>query len=695
MVGLSGLTLVVLPRLLDPAVIAEPEVGRVVESDIRAPFSIEVLDEETTQWAKKDAQAQVRSVYDWDSQSLRLRQRRLRDAFVRMRELAEQRELSSEERRSELARYLDVVLDGEDFSALQKTQFAEPIADAVAELLGSLGETRLVIASRDTLYPDLARGIMVRADTGEEQLVHDLAPIFDLEAARQQMHQTFRQNSKLSKGDQRLVLLLAERLLRPNLLFNREETERRKLSAGSAVRSVIVPVQQGELIAKRGDQLTRRQTLILRGFKERAQKTRSETRALGTTGLLAVFALASLRFSRGLSRRPLHLRDGIFAFFVLVAVMVMIRALSFAMSYWDPSFAIPYDQVVWAAPFAFGALLVRTFLAVEVGLVVGMVSAVAASVMFDSDFVLLLYVLSGGLVAATPTRRARSLVRVGFELSLVQGVAGLCGLAIENHLERTELIFLPLVALVSGYGAALVTAVATPVLEASLGLTTDARLKHLGELEQPLLKQLLVAAPGTYHHSVVVAQMTEAAALAVGARPYLVRVAALYHDIGKVEQPSIYRENHRQIGDLPPSDADLRKIERHVSLSVEQARRARLGADVIGLIASHHGTRRVAQQEEGSRYLGPRPRSKEAVLLMIADSVEAAARHANETRPEVLSKMVGEVVDTLFREGELSESELSFSELQLASAEFVKILSKVGRAKEGQKLLVVPKSESL
>lgn len=692
--GLSGLTLVILPRLLDPAVVADPEVGRVITDDIRAPFSIEVLDEETTSWAKKDAQAQVRSVYDLDQDAGVSRERRINESFARMRELTSQHDITLEERRAELSRYLGVSLEAEDFDALTRGQFSESLSDAIIAALDE-ATPGYVVASRDLLLPDQQRGITIRTSESE-QVLRDVSEVIDLEEARRLLSQALRQNptspptvGKAPKNERRLVLAVAERLLRPNLVFNREESERRKLAAANGVRSVVVPVQQGELVAKRGDALTRRQALILKGFAERALRTRSESRALGTTGLLAIFALASLRFSRGLSRRPLRLRDGVFAFFVLVAAMVMIRVLSFLMSYWDPSSPVPYDLVVWAAPFAFGALLVRTFLAVEVGLVVGMVSAVAASVMFDGNLVLLLYVLSGGLIAATPTRRARSVWRVGFEVSLVQGIVGLCGLAIANRLESSELLWLPGVALVSGLGAALVTAVATPVLEASLGFTTDTRLRELAELDQPLLKQLLVAAPGTYHHSVVVAQMTEAAAVAVGARPLLVRVAALYHDVGKLDAPSVYRENRRDVDELAPAESDLRRIENHTLGSLKYARQAKLGSHVMAVIAAHHGTRKVARLPDGLRYSGPKPDSKEAVLLMVADSAEAAARQANESRPEVLATMVDEVIDTLFREGELAESDLSFRELAVARDEFVKILSKVGRAKEGQRFLVV------
>lgn len=750
LVGLSGLTLVVLPRLLDPTAMPEPQIGVLVSEDIRAPRSLDIVDEETTDWMQKDAQASVRAVYDYDEELAAIVRQRVSEAFDFMRGPSDDAgalpgNTVFEQRKPEFLRLLGATLEDEDFADLRARRFDAVIERTIQEAVtaafvgaetgaaapgdpasasgpasgSGLGAAStpaaapqapsFIVSDKQLLLPDQGKGIIVRhvrnntaASVGPagdaEEVLRNLTEVRDVAAARADMASRLRELGAvtvvLSRAERRLVLAIADRLVKPNLVFNRDETERRRLRAASEIKKVTIPIQQGERIAKRGDRLTRRQVLVLKGFYAQAQRSKSASRAVGTTALLAIFALASLRFSRSLSKRPLRIRDGIFAIAVLVAQMLMVRGLSFALSFWDPSAPIPYEAFLWAAPFATGALLVRLFLAHEVGLVVGMVSAVAASIMFEGNFVLLLYVLSGSIVAATPTRKRNRLWQIGLEVALAQALVVLCHMVLTERFMASELGWASAAALTSGVLAALLCAVVTPILEALLGFTTEGRLKELASLNHPILKQLIVAAPGTYHHSIVMGQMVEAAAQDIGANPMLAKVGAYFHDIGKLDTPQLYSENRRHAARRDAqasimSDDEWRAVRAHVEAGVRIARNARLGSAVIDIIMTHHGTRLIERATQALRYAGPKPRGKEATLVMLADAIEARVRGIEAEHEGQIAEIIEELVQQLMAAGELFESELALHDLPVVKAAFLRTLAKIRRAEDGQKLWLV------
>lgn len=707
LVGLSGLSLVLLPRLLDPAFLSNPEIGTVVQEDIRAPHAIDIVDSESTDWMMKDAQAQVRSVYDHDAQLPLDLEVKLSEAFSLMRasEPDGMPPTTSvfEARRADFFRTLGTTLEAEDFADLRAARFDLEVELRIIECLRA-AYFDYVVADRQFLMPDLAKGITIRhfnvaAEPGQlfkEEIMGDVSELRDLAVARADMASRLRDMEGLTRNQRRLMLSVAERVLKPNLIFNREETERRKLTAADDIKPIVIPIQQGERIAKKGDSLTRRQVLILKGIAQQQQKTGGPWRAVGTTLLLAIFALATLRFSRSLSKRVLSVRDGLFATAVLVVQMLMVRGLNFALSLWEPSLPVPYEAFLWAAPFATGALLVRLFLAHEVGLVVGMVSAVAASLMFQGNVVLLLYVLSGTLVAATPTRKRNRWWQIGLEVALAQALVVVCNLILSERLMGQDWVWVVPAALVSGISAAILCALVTPLLETILGFTTEGRLKELASLNHPLLKQLIVAAPGTYHHSIVMGQMVEAAAQDIGSNALLAKVGAYFHDIGKLASPQLYAENRRgerggKAGELL-SEEDWKTMKGHVSHGLRLARQARLGSAVIEIIVTHHGTRMIDRAPTAMRYDGPRPRSKEATLVMLADAVEARARDEAALKPEQLQQIVDEVTTDVWSRQQLTESELTLKELPVVKAAFLRVLAKIRRAEDGQKLWVVHES---
>jgi putative nucleotidyltransferase with HDIG domain len=230
-----------------------------------------------------------------------------------------------------------------------------------------------------------------------------------------------------------------------------------------------------------------------------------------------------------------------------------------------------------------------------------------------------------------------------------------------------------------------------PVVEAAFGVATDISLLELADLNRPLLRRMMIEAPGTYHHSMVVGQLAEAAADAVGGDPLLARVMAYYHDIGKIEKPEYFVENitpgmRNRHERLTPTMSCL-ILESHVKEGIELARKERLPRALVSAIPEHHGTTLMsffyhkAQEsdetidEQDYRYPGPVPRSKETAILMLADGVEAASRALADPTPSRIRAVVKQIVDQRGREEQLDECNLTMGELAQVRESFVRVLT--------------------
>jgi putative nucleotidyltransferase with HDIG domain len=256
-------------------------------------------------------------------------------------------------------------------------------------------------------------------------------------------------------------------------------------------------------------------------------------------------------------------------------------------------------------------------------------------------------------------------------------------------------------AMIAGFFGGMLAGVAStglvPLIEMIFGFTTDIKLLELANLDQPLLRELMLQAPGTYHHSVIVSNMVEASAEAINANPLLAKVSAYYHDIGKMKKPLYFIEN--QMGGenrhekLAPSMSSLVLIS-HVKDGVELAREHKLGREIIDIIQQHQGKSlisyfyqkarehaeskggKVSQvKEEDFRYPGPKPQTKEAGLVMLADMSEAACRSLAEPSPARIQGMVQKIINKVFSDGQLDECELTLKDLHEIAKSFNKTLS--------------------
>jgi putative nucleotidyltransferase with HDIG domain len=485
----------------------------------------------------------------------------------------------------------------------------------------------------------------------------------------------------------------------PNLVFDRLATAAREEAVSQALRPVTVRVVQGQTLVEPGDKVTPEVFELLNAHRNYLREhadaaTQEGLTLLGRVLLVVAMVIASLIYIRIEDAETLrsNARLGLLAL-VVIANLALVRAnyslggAEFFLRDEAWGSTLPY-----VAPTALAPLLVAILIDAGSGIFMALLVSIFTGVIYGNRLDLLVLTFLASLVAIYAGREARrrgAVVRAGGMGGLTMAAAAaLLGLADQTPLETLGR------QMIAGLGTGLLTGVAVvgllPVLESLFKRTTDITLLELTDFNHPLLRRMQLEAPGTYHHSLVVAQLAENAAGAVGANPLVARVAALFHDVGKTERPAFFSENQRDranphAGIAPAESARL--IRQHVADGVELAERHRLPRAVTDGIRQHHGTTLVryfhqraleATRTRGEpppaeadfRYAGPRPQTREAALIMLADGVEAAARSLRHPGPEELQQTIQRVVAERIADGQLDEAPLTFDEVARIRSSF-------------------------
>jgi cyclic-di-AMP phosphodiesterase PgpH len=344
------------------------------------------------------------------------------------------------------------------------------------------------------------------------------------------------------------------------------------------------------------------------------------------------------------------------------------------------------DPSVWAftIPFAAASLLVTMLLNRQLGLVTGVIVSVFAGLLAPNGAQATIYAFISCAAAVYGIKRYRERQSITLAGLVVAGVNCIAALALIVFAPRPLTLTGAMVAASCAIGGGLLTIIfaagGVPINEALFGSLTDIRLLELSNADLPVLSQLALRAPGTNQHSHAVGQLAEDACRAIGANALLTRIGSLYHDIGKVAAPDHFVEN--QTGDNPHNrlrpTASAKIITSHVTYGLKLAREIGLPKRVADFIPQHHGTRTLhfflqkAEEQAGNgervneadfRYPGPKPQFKEAAILMLADSAEAAARSLAHPDPESIRAIVVRIFDAIISDGQLDESKLTLREL--------------------------------
>jgi len=337
---------------------------------------------------------------------------------------------------------------------------------------------------------------------------------------------------------------------------------------------------------------------------------------------------------------------------------------------------------------------------VQISFMMALLSAVLAGIVLGFDLNEMLIFFLGGLSGAYKVKDARTrgvIIEAGLFVSLIQVI---CAFLINPVINKDILMYILKPLAFNGLICAFVVIATSKIFETIFGEITNFTLLELSDSSQPLMKRMVVEAPGSYHHSLIVSNLAEAAADAIDAHSLLVRVGAYYHDIGKMVHPEYFTENQMVTGnkhdELEPSMSRL-VIFNHVKEGIELARKYHLNRRIVDFIPEHHGTslmhyfyqKALAEgqpeglEEKDYRYPGPKPQSKETAIVLLADSVEGATRSLDEHTPQRIEDVVRKVINNKFIDGQLDECNLTLREIDTIASTFVRVLSAMyhGRVK--------------
>ena len=620
-----------------------------------APRDIEVVDVVKTEKRKREVAHKVSLVYKpVDSVYIKNNLNELIEDVVRVR--------NSKATKAEKLRELDVMFDLSDGSS--KNFVVSYFLDANTDLLD-----KIFVSSEKTLASVLNEGITEK----------------DLEDNHSIM-KIIRRNVEANTPNNhiKIITALLEQVIVPNMILDEEATSNARKIARDSVPPIKVKFNKGDTIVKVGEPITqvKKEALSKAGYNilRINYKGILGVLCLVCTGIFSVYFYLKFFENKFINRRHLS----------IVAFLSLLVAVS--------SVLLPINWSVFLLPFPFFAMMISVFLNPRTSffITLTLLTIITLSLQFSalamSVFILSIVVSIIGMTTIKYSRRYE-LIRVGGFTSVSMAVIIIC---VFYDLGITNLLLDIGAGIVNGIFAGIFALGIIPIFENIFRVITMFGLAEYADPNQPLLKKLHEAAPGTYEHSLRVSSLTESAAEAIGANPILARVGALYHDVGKSVRPLFFVENQTYTGienpheKLTPRSSKM-VITSHTKDGLTLAKDYHIPEVIQDFIIQHHGdslasyfyNQAVAQEgvenvkEEQFRYTGPKPNTKETAILMIADAVESASRTLKDHSQEELDALINKIIQDRLNDNQLSESPLTLKDIKIIAATLSRVLRSV------------------
>ncbi len=639
------------------------QVGEISPSTIYAPRNVIYVDQEKTAEERQKAMEKVPQVPEVNQEVSAAVRRDINQLLDDVKQIQANTEVEISDRASQLKALLPFSLSEEVLTALaggnpaSTDQLAEGITIVLTEVMN--------------------QGDGITSDQLEEAKTQAASKI----AARQ-----FQEPYKI------LGQALVKHSLRANAFFDEEKYQMLQQEAAESVPPVRVNIQFRERIITQGDVVTEEHIAKLQALG--LSRPEHTFNTLFGTGLLVALLMAVTLFYTYIHQKSIYENASylnLIGIIVVIVLSVSRAIMAINISQWPKLAAL----LGYVAPLAAAGMLITILLESRLALLVVMNLALMLGVMSGNQFDFGLVAFVGGVsgvFSVSKLSQRGDLVRAGIYV----GIANVVIIAIAGLLSGLPWYLLITSALALGIANGLLSSILTngalPYLETSFGITSTVRLLELSNPNNPLLKQLMTDAPGSYHHSILVGNLAEAAAEVVGAEPLVVRVGAYYHDIGKIKRPFFFIEN--QLGGDNPHDKIAPSLSTliltsHVKDGVELAREHKLPQPIIDIIEQHHGQSLVSYfyhkalegdrnetiNEEDFRYEGPKPRTKEAAIVMLADNIEAAVRSLQNPTAGRVEGLVRKIIKDRLMDGQLDECNLTFKDLDAIANSFVRVLS--------------------
>lgn len=692
--------------------------GDIARTDIIIPMDALIEDETATQAHREEAEAKALPVYRFNPSLQDDQASRLKAAFVQCRALLELnptgKESSGGTRRSSL-RTLPAAVKAQLRSTVQdlginpplddllvflvKEGFASSLEDQITLLLKDAFSTMLV--TDDTLFAKGKENIhKVNIVTGKMETI-PVSLLSTPAQVRNKAGKQIGQNSHLAVANRQHVHRILESLIIPNLTFDESMTKSRQAEDVKNVDHVLRQLKKGKIVLRQGDEVGPDHLVHIEAIRKLSPTGSSMIQTIGMAFLIGILLTIFVFFVRFIpTNQWSYLRLVGFLILALTANLLLLKASWFVCESVSQSFlASPFNDKTYffyLLPFAYGSMLVTLLAGERCAQIFIVFFCILAGQSIGTDSFGFFYILITNLTGIIFVRKAThriGLIGAGFKLGLS---AALLFLILQTTVQAPpDLIsgsFGAALAILSGLVNAIFVAFTLPLCERIFMVTTEIRLSELGNLNLPLVREMMIKTPGTYNHSIAVGTLCEGAAKTIGLNPLFLRITSLYHDIGKTVRPEYFVENQHEVNphDQISTQESVHILKGHVIEGISIAKKEYLPPSIVDLIPQHHGTKlmrffyekakkQAAEsggevQEDQFRYSGPKPQTKAAAILMLADGIEAAARTLNDHSQNKLLDLIRKIITDTTEDGQFAECDITLSEINRITYSFLETL---------------------
>jgi putative nucleotidyltransferase with HDIG domain len=678
--------------------------GDIAREGIVSPADIQFTDTEETERIRQMSRETVKPIFTFESRRADEAVQSFRSTWESLLRKAEN--TNSSVRANTNARSENQgpgATAAEAAKVFSSRKFSSNEIDAVTRVLRESADGS-IYGDQDAQYFSNEISLVDRQKPNQQSVVQmPESSMIALSAARQKLREGLGKINSLSEKEAAAFYAVMAPLVQPNVVYDSVATENARAAVTESVQPVTISLKRGQKVVDDGDIITPEVLSKIAAIRNYASSTRQTNRFFGLLALISALFWVAWKFvqNRGVVARLALSETETFALFGFIVVFqTLMMAIFFRLAEFTAlqNVRAPLnDATLWALaiPFASGSLLMTLLADRPMALFTGLFTALVAGFMAPRGFEFAIYGAIGSSVAVYGIGRYRSRQTVTIAGSLVGVASAFLAIAMIAYTQQPFILNTVLLAvacgLASGIATAAVTSVFLPVCETLFGILTDVKLLELSNADLPILGQLALRAPGTNQHSHAVGQLAEEACRVVGGNGLLARIGALYHDIGKTAAPEHFVEN--QSGKNPHDKLkpvqSAKIIISHVTYGTKLAKEIGLPQRIVDFIPQHHGTRTLHyflkkaqdQSREGEdfsendfRYPGPKPQFKEAAIMMIADSCEAAARSLSEPTPENIRFIITKIIDAIISDDQLDECDLTLRELRQIRESMIKSL---------------------
>ncbi|WP_281202242.1 HD family phosphohydrolase [Cytobacillus kochii] len=655
----------------------------VAEQTIRSPVTIE--DKESTEKKKKEAENQVEDVYVVKKEIAQNRVDLITSIFDTVSEVneeaAEENEQASEKAKESEKDEKPKLVSLDEKLERTKSQLTEEvtkeISDSVLRTLLEASPNHLSIAKDVTI-------------TEINHVMQQRIPADGVENAKKRVQDQISLTS-LNNTLKTAMVELGRYAIYQNEFYAPEETQEKRQTAVESVEPV--KILQGQILVEQNQLISREvyRQLELVGMLDNENSIQP---FIGLALVVLIILAATYYYFYELDK-PQEVKQNFLLVYSIVFIisLLLMKGISYIQ-------AFEYSDILYIFPAAMGSMLIKILISEKLALYYSVIIAICGSLIFNGSITGSFHVtaaiyitcsgIAGVLFLSKQNQRSK-ILQAGLLVAVVNILVILALLLLRNgQMDLVEYSFYMVSGFISAISAAVLTIGFLPFFEAGFGILSAMKLIELSSPNHPLLRKILTEAPGTYHHSVMVANLSDSACEAIGANGLLARVGCYYHDIGKTKRPQFFIENQINIDNphdkLPPLTSK-NIIIAHAQDGADLLRKHKMPKEIIDIAEQHHGTTLlkffyykakesgVEVKEEDFRYPGPKAQTKESAVIGIADSVEAAVRSMSHPTPEQIDGLIRKIIADRLQDGQLNECDLTLKELEVVAKSFNETLN--------------------